>query len=180
MVLVIFTSPPSLSGSVSQTSLLSALHVWGGELKFTALLCFCRWLSGGTMAEWTTNASWGWLRSCWRNSIFPAWSSAGTSCSHRHHWLTPRSPLWPAGLPSHLWKVPLGPPASGPNELTPLRLYLQDNNLNQIFHEHCWRQTINLCFACSRFSIICPNRCLKPGFTWQNKAVYQIQEESTC
>lgn len=29
-------------------------------------------------------------------------------------------------------------------------------------------------FACSCFSTICPNRCLKPGFTWQNKAVYPI------
>ena len=145
---------------------------------FTAVVCLCRWLSGETTAGWTTNASWAWPRSCWRNWIFPAWSSAGTSCSPRHHWLNPRSPPWPAGLPSHLWKVPPGPPASGPNELTPVRLYLQDNNLNQIFHDrkNGWRQTINLCFAGSRVSIICPYRCLKPGFTWQNKAVVKYRK----
>lgn len=130
------------------------------------------------MEEWTTNVLWVWLKSCWKNLICLAWWLDGINCSLRRHWWIPPSLPWPVGLPNHLWRVHLGLPASDHSKLLTFQpnFTFQDNYQNQIFHdqEHCWRQTINLCFACSSFSVLCPNCCLKHGFIWQNKAVIQM------
>lgn len=98
-----------------------------------AFLC-CRWLSGVTMEEWTTNALWVWLKSCWKNLIYPAWWLDGINCSLRPHWWIPLSLPWPAGLPNHLWKVRPGLPASGHSKLLSFQpnSTFQDNYQNQI------------------------------------------------
>lgn len=89
-----------------------------GKRKFK-LHCISvyRWSSGVTTEEWTTNALWVWLKYCWKNLICPAWWLDGINCSLRHHWWIPHSLPWPVGLPSHLWRVHLGLPASDHSKL---------------------------------------------------------------
>lgn len=113
-------SSPSLTGPLLQNSCFQLFRrERESSSSFTTFLCLCRWSSGGTMAGWTTNALWVWLRSCWKNSTCPVWWSAGTSCSRHRHWWIPHSPPSRAGLPSRLWKVQLGLPAFDRSELIP-------------------------------------------------------------
>lgn len=149
------------------THLQNVLTCGPRKFRFTIYFSICRWLSGVTMEEWTTNALWVWLKSCWKNLICPAWWLDGINCSLHPPWWIPHSLPWPAGLPNHHWKVRLGLPASGHSKLLTFQpnSTFQDNYQNQIFHdqEHCWRQTINLCFACSSCSIIVSQLLFK---TW--------------
>lgn len=120
LVIAVFISSASLTSPLLQHSCFEPFRYEGERSPGNvAFLYLCRWLSGETMAEWTTNALWVWLRSCWKNSTCPAWWSDGTNCSHRPHWWIPHSLPSPAGLPSHLWRVQLGLPVFDHSELIP-------------------------------------------------------------